>query len=76
MGVGHDVDEAVAVTGILVVVVTVSVRVEVTGGSVTMSVAVPQIVVVETGSMITGAVGVGRFVSSEKLQAVGVQSMT
>ena len=68
----HVVDGTVALTGILVVVVTVSVRVEVTGGSVTVVVAVPHIVAVGMGSLKTGAVGVG---SLERLQAVGIQSM-
>ena len=59
----HVVDGAVVLTG------TVSVRVEVTGGSVTVTVAVPQIVEVGMGSLETGAVGVG---SLERLQAVGI----
>ena len=40
--------------------VTVSTTVEVTGGSVTVSVTVPQIVVVEVGSLVNGMVGIIR----------------
>ena len=45
-------------------------RVEVTGGSVTVVVVVPQVVVVGMDSLGTGVVGVGRFVTSARLQAV------